>query len=106
MEIRELLTSYDFPGDTIPIIKGSALAALEGSQVFVQRSFVRMSMFDCLWWGVVQMFRIYILGLSFSCRIFKVFQYIQCINFFMSDIRKKIMLHFQMIYNNKSYIHL
>jgi elongation factor Tu len=30
MEIRELLTSYDFPGDTIPIIKGSALAALEG----------------------------------------------------------------------------
>jgi elongation factor Tu len=30
MEIRELLTSYDYPGDTIPIIKGSALAALEG----------------------------------------------------------------------------
>jgi elongation factor Tu len=30
MEIRELLTSYQFPGDTIPIIKGSALAALEG----------------------------------------------------------------------------
>ena len=30
MEIRELLTSYDFPGDVIPIIKGSALAALEG----------------------------------------------------------------------------
>ena len=30
MEIRELLTSYEFPGDTIPIIKGSALAALEG----------------------------------------------------------------------------
>ena len=29
MEIRELLTSYDFPGDTIPIIKGSALAAVE-----------------------------------------------------------------------------
>jgi elongation factor Tu len=30
MEIRELLTSYQFPGDTIPIIKGSALKAIEG----------------------------------------------------------------------------
>ena len=30
MELRELFTSYEFPGDTIPIIKGSALAALEG----------------------------------------------------------------------------
>jgi elongation factor Tu len=30
MEVRELLTSYQFPGDKIPIIKGSALAALEG----------------------------------------------------------------------------
>ena len=29
MEVRELLTSYQFPGDTIPITKGSALAALE-----------------------------------------------------------------------------
>jgi elongation factor Tu len=29
MEIRELLTSYDFPGDDIPIVKGSALTALE-----------------------------------------------------------------------------
>ena len=27
---RELLTSYKFPGDKIPIIKGSALAAVEG----------------------------------------------------------------------------
>jgi len=33
MEIRELLSSYDFPGDDIPIIKGSALAALEDSDV-------------------------------------------------------------------------
>ncbi|MBL4720751.1 MAG: elongation factor Tu [Alphaproteobacteria bacterium] len=31
MEIRELLDSYDFPGDDIPIIMGSALAALEGN---------------------------------------------------------------------------
>ncbi len=30
MEIRELLSSYDFPGDDIPIVAGSALAALEG----------------------------------------------------------------------------
>jgi elongation factor Tu len=30
MEVRELLSSYDFPGDTIPIIKGSALKALDG----------------------------------------------------------------------------
>jgi elongation factor Tu len=31
LEIRELLSSYDFPGDDIPIVKGSALAALEDS---------------------------------------------------------------------------
>lgn len=31
MEVRELLSSYNFPGDDIPVIKGSALAALEGS---------------------------------------------------------------------------
>ena len=30
MEVRELLSSYDFPGDDIPIIRGSALKALEG----------------------------------------------------------------------------
>ena len=30
MEVRELLSSYDFPGDDIPIVAGSALAALEG----------------------------------------------------------------------------
>ena len=32
MEIRELLSEYDFPGDDIPIIKGSALKALEAAQ--------------------------------------------------------------------------
>jgi elongation factor Tu len=31
LEVRELLSSYDFPGDDIPIIAGSALAALDGS---------------------------------------------------------------------------
>src|SRR5689334_23813820 len=30
MEVRELLSGYDFPGDDIPIVKGSALAAVEG----------------------------------------------------------------------------
>ena len=30
MEVRELLSSYEFPGDDIPIVKGSALAAIEG----------------------------------------------------------------------------
>ena len=32
MEVRELLSEYDFPGDDIPIIKGSALKALEAAQ--------------------------------------------------------------------------
>jgi len=32
MEVRELLCSYDFPGDDVPIIKGSALKALEGDK--------------------------------------------------------------------------
>jgi len=32
MEVRELLSKYDFPGDDIPVIKGSALKALEGDQ--------------------------------------------------------------------------
>ena len=30
MEIRELLSSYDYPGDDIPVVQGSALAAMEG----------------------------------------------------------------------------
>jgi len=32
MEVRELLSSYEFPGDEIPIVKGSALAAVEGNK--------------------------------------------------------------------------
>ena len=35
MEIRELLSSYDFPGDDIPIVKGSALTALEGGDAAI-----------------------------------------------------------------------
>jgi elongation factor Tu len=41
MEIRELLTKYNFPGDTIPIIKGSALAALEGKNPDIGENAVR-----------------------------------------------------------------
>src|SRR3546814_8732 len=40
LEIRELLTSYDFPGDDIPVIKGSALAALEDSNEEIGRKAV------------------------------------------------------------------
>src|SRR5262249_8216827 len=32
LEVRELLSSYNFPGDTIPVIRGSALCALEGRE--------------------------------------------------------------------------
>ena len=41
MEVRELLTKYDFPGDKIPIIKGSALAALEGKNPEIGENSVR-----------------------------------------------------------------
>jgi elongation factor Tu len=36
MEVRELLDKYDFPGDDTPIIKGSALKALEGDAKYVE----------------------------------------------------------------------
>ncbi len=36
MEVRELLDKYDFPGDSTPIIKGSALKALEGDPKYVE----------------------------------------------------------------------
>src|SRR6185437_4425217 len=35
MEVRELLSSYQFPGDDIPIVKGSALAAIEGTNATI-----------------------------------------------------------------------
>ena len=37
MEVRELLTEYDFPGDDTPIISGSALKALEGDAAYVEK---------------------------------------------------------------------
>ena len=36
MEIRELLSSYEFPGDDIPVVAGSALKALEGDATYVE----------------------------------------------------------------------
>ena len=41
MEIRELLSSYDYPGDDIPIIKGSALAAMEGRDPEIGENSIR-----------------------------------------------------------------
>ncbi len=37
MEVRELLSYYDFPGDTIPVIQGSALGALNGEPKWVEK---------------------------------------------------------------------
>src|SRR6201746_990715 len=41
LEVRELLTSYDFPGDDIPIIKGSVLSALEDSEKKIGEDSIR-----------------------------------------------------------------
>ncbi len=41
LEVRELLSSYDFDGDNIPIIKGSALAALEGRDAEIGENSIR-----------------------------------------------------------------
>ena len=41
MEIRELLSKYEFPGDDIPIIKGSALKALEGTDPEIGENAIR-----------------------------------------------------------------
>ena len=41
MEIRELLSKYDFPGDDIPIIRGSATAALDGKNAEIGENAVR-----------------------------------------------------------------
>ncbi|WP_149892382.1 elongation factor Tu [Roseibium aestuarii] len=41
MEVRELLSSYEFPGDDIPIVKGSALAAVENRDEAIGRGAIR-----------------------------------------------------------------
>jgi elongation factor Tu len=37
VEVRDLLSEYDFPGDDVPVIQGSALKALEGDQQYVDK---------------------------------------------------------------------
>ncbi len=46
MEVRELLTKYEFPGDEIPVIRGSALKALEGDAEYKQKIFDLMAAVD------------------------------------------------------------
>jgi elongation factor Tu len=46
MEVRELLSSYDFPGDDIPIVKGSAVKALEGDATHKENIFKLMDAVD------------------------------------------------------------
>ena len=46
MEIRDLLSSYDFPGDDCPIVQGSALRALEGDTEYKERIFALAAALD------------------------------------------------------------
>ena len=46
MEIRDLLSEYDFPGDDIPVIQGSALKALEGVEEYEDRVMELMAAVD------------------------------------------------------------
>ncbi len=46
MEIRELLSEYDFPGDDIPVIRGSALKALEGDAAYEENIVELMAAVD------------------------------------------------------------
>ncbi|MFD1929746.1 elongation factor Tu [Sporosarcina siberiensis] len=46
MEIRDLLSEYDFPGDDIPVIKGSALKALEGEEAWEDKIIELMDAVD------------------------------------------------------------
>ncbi|MCM3612600.1 elongation factor Tu [Planococcus sp. MERTA32b] len=46
MEVRDLLSEYDFPGDDIPVIKGSALKALEGDAEYEEKIMELMNAVD------------------------------------------------------------
>ena len=46
MEVRELLSFYEFPGDDIPVIKGSALGALNGEEEWVEKIMELMDAVD------------------------------------------------------------
>ena len=47
LEVRELLSKYEFPGDEIPIVKGSALKALEGDQSEIGEAAIMKLMEAC-----------------------------------------------------------
>jgi elongation factor Tu len=46
MEVRDLLSEYDFPGDDVPVIKGSALKALEGEAAWEEKIIELMAAVD------------------------------------------------------------
>ncbi|SFE11593.1 elongation factor Tu [Trichococcus pasteurii] len=46
MEVRDLLTEYDFPGDDVPVISGSALRALEGDESYEEKILELMAAVD------------------------------------------------------------
>src|SRR5699024_7769813 len=46
MEVRELLSEYDFPGDDIPVVSGSVLKALEGEEEYEQKIIELMEAVD------------------------------------------------------------
>jgi len=46
MEVRDLLTEYDFPGDDVPVVAGSALKALEGDEEYEQKIVELMNAVD------------------------------------------------------------
>ena len=46
MEVRELLSFYEFPGDDIPIVQGSALGALNGEDKWVEKIMELMKSVD------------------------------------------------------------
>ncbi|GAA0596993.1 elongation factor Tu [Virgibacillus siamensis] len=46
MEVRDLLTEYDFPGDDVPVVKGSALKALEGDADYEEKIYELMAAVD------------------------------------------------------------
>ena len=48
MEIRDLLSEYEFPGDDIPVIKGSALKALEGEAEWEEKIVELMDAVDSI----------------------------------------------------------
>ena len=46
MEVRDLLSEYDFPGDDVPVVKGSALKALEGDAEYEEKILELMAAVD------------------------------------------------------------